>query len=161
MSPAKKHKLLFVLSIFLLLPMVLEWNFLTVTNSEIITRQEYYSFGVRHRTTIYKVYTASNSSFKVPKLFYEYTGKEDTIQVMRTKITNRLQSVTAFIYDRPRTFKVGFLNSSLGLISVPAIILGSLLAIIFYNKMNPPGRPRLALFMLILSLSQIVLWLCL
>lgn len=157
MSPKKKHRLLFALSFLILLSIVLEWNFLSVTHPEIITRQ--ISYGGRFK--VYKLYTDKGRVFRVNELLYYYTDIEDTIQVTHTSITNRLQLVTAYIYDRNRTFKLGLLNSSFGLITIPAIMLGSLLSIIFYNYINPPGRRGLAWFTHILSISQVVLYLLL
>ncbi len=154
--------MLFALSFLILLPIVLEWNFLSVTHPEIITDQGFYNnYGRRNRRTTYELYTGENRSYKIPKLVYDYTRIGDTIQVAQTKFTNRLQTVTAYIYDRDRTFKLGFLNSSFGQVTIPAIMLGSLLSIIFYNYINPPGRPRLAWFTLVLSISQVIFYLLL
>lgn len=158
MSPKKKHKLLFALSFLILLPIVLEWNFLSVTSPEIITNQISYGSG---RVKVHKLYTDKGRIFRVNKILYDYTGWDDTIQVTHTTITNRLQSVTAYIFDRDRTFKLGFLNSSFGLITIPAIMLGSFLSIIFYNYINPPGRSQLAWFTLVLSISQVIFYLLL
>lgn len=95
-------------------------DFFSATHPEIITKQIAYGGG---RFKVHKLYTDKGRVFRVNELLYYYTDIADTIQVTHTTVTNRLQSVTAYIYDRDRTFKLGFLNSSFGLITIPAITI--------------------------------------
>lgn len=162
MSPEKKHKLLFGLSFFLLVPLLIEWNFLSISGPEMITDKKYHiTTRSRRKTVSYKLYTNANREFGVNQLLFINVAIGDTIQVRHTKITNRLQSIIAPIDDRPTKFRLGFLNYSIGFFVIPVIMLGSLFAIIFYNKINPPGRSGLAWLMLILSISQVILYLLL